>query len=1215
MDGARQRVQPDPRLARARRALSALGARIRGLAIARLLLLGGAIGLSAVLLAAAGDYLIRFPSAMRIAQLLVWLGVIAWATTRWLLPTVRFRPSMTQLALRVENADPELRGSLASALELSDARASGPTASELTDRLVDRIARVFDPARAGSLVDTAPVKRAAAWLALPLAVSVIALSLSPSLAATGAARVLTPWSDAAWPKRTQLADATSPDAHPAGVALPLRAALVRTHRDIGETPVRVNHRVRRADGSLGPTRGVWLTSQGRTVESGDERGELYETLLETGAFFTHASEDGPASLEYWFETEDDRTDTSRVMIVPPPALERARLVVTPPAYARGTVDDRWQEGERDLGAGMDERSVVGPVLAGSRAVLTIETSKPLGDVEDAVSIALEDGTALEARVTDDPLVWEASWIARDAETLRVSLIDGYGIESRERPAFRVEVLADEPASATVLVPDRDESVLATASIPIEVEGRDDVGLGRVAIELQPMRKLGDSEGAAPEPDGEPLVLAESSPEEATTGTHRVQSVLELSELGLKPGEEVHVFAVAADLFADADGVGRDATRSTARVLRIIGESELIDEVLAELGAVRRGAIRLDSEQESLERRLERRPATRADAREQSSVREGVSALREIIENVGERLDRNDLNDEIMRGLLEDAQATARAAEASAARAAEKTQESADAETERERADAEEDAAVERERVRDELERLAGLLDRGQDSWAVRRSLERLLEAQAETTEQTERAGAITQGRDLASLSPEELSELDKIAQRQFELAEQASDLLDDLERRAEQMDELDPGQAEAMRAAARRGRDAQVARQLEQAGEQIEQNQTSQAGQSQQSASEALSEMVRDLDDAARQRDAELQRMLASLIESLEGLIRQQNQELRSLESARASGETGNLAAGMGALHRNTLGVLDDVAQELAALSEVRGQVRIAADAQGRATRHLRELPQLLNDAEEAERASLESLESAKSLAEEAQREAENREAQRAREELRQRYESLLEEQVALRAETEPLVGEELTRRTRATARGLGQRQEMIRDRIEAMRTEFPDVGESALFSLAHDRLGLVTDRSAQTLRGGEAPRRVTLDQASAIRLLQGLIDALDEQQQDEDFRDANGGGEGGEGQAGEQPQPVIPPIAELKALRMLQQEALELTKLAGDGLEGADINEAGALQLEVAERGLKALEELEQSGGPAPTPPAEEPPSEEPAKDTEPVERPEGEL
>lgn len=1181
------------RLQSAARAIDALGSLIHALGLIRLACLGAAILLSAILIAALGDFWIRFPGGVRFVQLIFAIAALAWAVHRWLLPAIRFKPSRTQLALRIEQALPSLRGHLTSALELDANPPQVPDSPQLRDRLIETVAHEIDPGALPALADKKPAWRSAAWLAGPALLAMIVLIAQPGLATTGLARVLAPWSDAAWPKRTAIANATTTDAHPAGVSLPLRAVLTRTHRGEGQTPVKASYRPRFADGTTGATRTVWLSSQQNRTRAKGPEGELYEALVETGSYLTHADQSGPASMEFWFETEDDETDRQSVLIVPPPAVVGARLVLSPPAYAE-TADQRWLRGEIDLGDGTDERSVAGPVLAGSEAVLSLTTSKPLPDDASLVRLLTDDGSELSAARSDDGTNWTTAWDAGESVSVRVELTDEHGIAAREQTSFRLEVVPDAPPLAAVLAPERDESVLPGARIDVQAEGRDDVALSRVSIEYATLSPPGDSDGAPPEPTGPPVELAAV---ETDRLEERVSRALELSALGLAPGDEVHVFALAADGHVDANGGLRAPTRSEPRVLRIIDETELIDEVLAELGAVRRGAIRLDQDQGELSRRLASRPPVRADAREQEAIREGVESLRLMTERVGDRVERNGLDDELMQGLLRDAQATALAAEQAAADAESATARAAEAPDRAEQDQAEQEAQRARERVRDELERLAGLLDRGQDSWAMRRSLERLISEQQQISAQTNSAGAMTQGRGLEALTPAELSELDRIAQRQFDLAERARELLEELEDRAEQMEEVDPGQSSAMRAAARRGREGRVSEQLSRAGEQIGQNQTSQAGQGQQSATRALEQMMRDLDDAARQRDAELQRMLASLIESLESLIRQQEVELDILARARGGGDRSGLSTGMQRLHRNTLGVLDDVAEELVAVAGVRGKIEDASGAQLRAVVAIEDAD--LEAAEVGERASLAALEEAKRLAEEAKQEAENREAARARAELRERYRALLEEQVALRGETEPLVGEKMTRRLRASVRALGQRQEALGERIGSTRAEYPDVAESPAFDLAHERLDIVTSRSAGALRGGSVSRRVTLDQGSAVRLLKGLVEALEDQEQDDEFRESGGGGGGGGGEGGEQP--VIPAIAELLTLRLLQQEAYELTRLASDGSgdgsgdgagdgsgeEGAgiDLDDAARLQAEVAERAQEVLESVQQNG------------------------------
>ena len=54
-----------------------------------------------------------------------------------------------------------------------------------------------------------------------------------------------------------------------------------------------------------------------------------------------------------------------------------------------------------------------------------------------------------------------------------------------------------------------------------------------------------------------------------------------------------------------------------------------------------------------------------------------------------------------------------------------------------------DAGAEQRRVRDDLSRLAELLDRGEDGWVVRRAVERLLAEQRRLRDETERLGSAT----------------------------------------------------------------------------------------------------------------------------------------------------------------------------------------------------------------------------------------------------------------------------------------------------------------------------------------------------------------------------------------------------------------------------------------------------------------------------------------
>jgi hypothetical protein len=177
---------------------------------------------------------------------------------------------------------------------------------------------------------------------------------------------------------------------------------------------------------------VLLMDQQRTVAVDSDgvtdtaEGELFERLIEPASLASAASPDGePAELEYWFETEDDRTPAHRIKLVSPPAVLGATAAVVPPAYVASSSASKPQfaTGALDLGTGSDQRAVAGPILAGSKVTLSVHLNKPV-PVEDEASGAerrawlgtmfpgVDPGESFDAKF--DGAVWTLSWTAARA---------------------------------------------------------------------------------------------------------------------------------------------------------------------------------------------------------------------------------------------------------------------------------------------------------------------------------------------------------------------------------------------------------------------------------------------------------------------------------------------------------------------------------------------------------------------------------------------------------------------------------------------------------------------------------------------------------------------------------------------------------------------------------------------------------------------------------
>ncbi|MCA9311503.1 MAG: hypothetical protein KDA21_09885, partial [Phycisphaerales bacterium] len=527
--------------------LRALRRRARLLLVTRrvTLLLTGL--LLALILLGVTDYVFRLPRSLRIFHWFTGVGIILFLAWRYLLPGLRFCPRLTDLALRIEEREPDLRGYLASAIDFAEhGDGTRPGQEGLSAGLVQGVLR-----RAGELwsslsvrhvLDRGGVIQATSFLTLAVALGAILYATASGMWLIGAQRQAWPFQDASWPRRTGVADATTLEFHPRGTALPLQAEVTRANRPMDEMNVAVRYRYVNEDGATQPRREL-LTWQGRA--GGDASGAIFERLVETSG----------ETIEYRFETDDDATPWRRIKLIEPPAIVGARARLTPPAYAQqATTSEQaaWtRTAEVDLGPGADERAVAPTVLAGTRVDMTVDLIKPVDIPADARQAILEVDP--EASFEAAGSTWTLAWTLNASTRMPLRLVDEYGIESVDDATYRFEAVQDRPAEATMTRPVTDQDVLPTAVVELAAEGRDDVGLSWIGIEqamARPAEAAPGSEpsgpGGAMEPRGEPQVIARIE----VDGRRQSDLVheLDLSVLSLRPGDEVYIAALATDIY-------------------------------------------------------------------------------------------------------------------------------------------------------------------------------------------------------------------------------------------------------------------------------------------------------------------------------------------------------------------------------------------------------------------------------------------------------------------------------------------------------------------------------------------------------------------------------------------------------------------------------------------------------------------------------------------
>ncbi|MCA9296042.1 MAG: hypothetical protein KC983_05980, partial [Phycisphaerales bacterium] len=421
----------------------------------------------------------------------------------------------------------------------------------------------------------------------------------------------------------------------------------------------------------------------------------------------------------------------------------------------------------------------------------------------------------------------------------------------------------------------------------------------------------------------------------------------------------------------------------------------------------------------------------------------------------------------------------------------------------------------------------------------------------------------------------------------------------ELRDRAESLEDVDPESANGMRRAASTAEQRGLGRDMEQASERVESNQSRAAQEAQASARQTIARMLEDIEESRRAQADELMRRLASLVESIERLIVVQENEISSLARAIEEQSFVGRDRAMIRLNQNTVGV---AAEARAAGSDARRIARLldrAADAQGAAVTALRAQPLNAELAHDSEERALEQLKEAKSLAEQLEEETQENEMNRLREEIQDAYRAFIERQITIRDEALALAEhDELSRRQLMDARRLGASENELRRDIAELRDTTREILDSIVFSHTHDLIDNWAQVTADALGDGKVGVDVTDDQMLIADSLRRLMEALDEDKSPpSEFAEESdmGGGGGGESQ----PQ-LIPPVKELKLLRGLQEQVYNQTKSLdsrSDLTEGQlreRLRSIGLHQRELLDLGAEMLDRFAAQESDTPTLPRE---------------------
>lgn len=1108
-----------------------------------------AIVVGLVLVAGLIDFGLRLSDrGLRIMLSLAVLVAVVWATWRFLVQAVLTRFSDTEIAFRIQHRFPQLGDRLASAIEfLHQAPDEAHAGSvELRRAVIAKATAEVEDLDLASSLERRPLWRSIAATVLVCALAIMFVVMDPVSSRLAVSRLFLPWANARWPQVNHLTFRQRVDQVAFGDPVEFEVVDVRG----AELPEQVSLEFR-YEGET-PT-DLPLTADMQFV--GDMM--VYRRDAVTRPFAYRA-----------VGGDDDSMAWIQLHVVEAPEIEDPQFHLSFPEYT-----------------GWEPATVDAPIqaLRGTQVRIAASLSKAIKNA----TLHLESGGQFPCKLDENgrslvtPTGSQESFDVTSSDTLWFDLVDEQGFNGGKDTRYQLQVIEDAAPSVTVEKPDTNLFVTSAAEIPLTLVARDDLALHQV--ELRYLRSDRSDEGeqivslyegpAKVEPGPAPLDAAA-----AESDRRRIDYRWDVAALELPPGTQLTFYAAALDYLPQSgQSLPRRVTiitpeelqqRITERQRYIMGQ---LSRALKQQQTARSRVTELEIQMQQVGK-LGKPDVDQLQAAEltQRQVRRTLTdendGITSQIDSLLVELENNNLETPELRQRLEDLQqaisqvATDPLASAEQALVDSLKQSQTILETTEDTEDrqpAAEDAEVAKslmaagqsqDNVVQSLESLLSELGQWNNYRQFAEEIAQVRREQHELAEQTAELGRRTLTRGVEDLAPQELADLNKIAERQQELARRFERVMQGMRQMRDELEADDPLTADTLSDALEQSRELSVGGQMGNAGRQVRENQVGQAVATQRQVDQDLQELM---DVLSNRRENELSRLVKKLREAERELeqLREEHEGLRKKTEAAAQEpdpeererqlkrlarqerelqeKTERFARKLQRLQAERASrTAQQAGQSMAAASQQgeQGQAGEASDSSNKAQKDLDDAQQQL--AQRRQQAEMD-------LAfEQLTRMAETLAG------LRDQQSGVLEETTRL-SELETTQGH-LTRAQQISLNNLARRQQAIAQETEDATSQLT---AAKIFQLALTRARESMLEASDLLgeqKTGPATQRA---EQNALRRFEQLLSALeqDEPEQGDGEQQGNDGGQGG-GQS-QPPTDGIPPLAQLKVLKMMQQD------------------------------------------------------------------------
>src|SRR5436190_8614491 len=473
-----------------------------------------AVLIGSMLVECLGDWLFHFddPIMRLILGLAIVVGVV-WVSRKYLVTPLSVQLSDVDLALRIEDRYPGFQDSLASSVQFirsgADPRIGSP---ELQQAVVATTLGRLERLDCSDVVDTRQVRQVASLAVSVCLVTILLAGLNQSQTSIAVQRLLNPFSALAWPRQTNLRllrEDLTPLEFDTDNSLSVARGdtfKVLAENAAGHLPARVALEYRLADHKV-------VSETMRPTTMNDAQG----TQREVGAGQLPSVK---GDLDFRVVGgDDDQMPWHRVVVVPPPAVEKLQVTVTPPKYT-GRPAERLPEGVGHIQG-----------LLGSRVAIAAGVNKP---VRKAVLRANSQGRG-KVDLRADGKQLETSFVIREAgvHSWWFELQDAQGFEDAEPPRYEVRGISDIEPEIFIDAPAADIQATADAIVRIRTTARDDLGLAEMRLVFKVESVFKAESGDAQPEQSIPLLTGDSRPL-----THTAEYQWKIAELALEPGSRI-----------------------------------------------------------------------------------------------------------------------------------------------------------------------------------------------------------------------------------------------------------------------------------------------------------------------------------------------------------------------------------------------------------------------------------------------------------------------------------------------------------------------------------------------------------------------------------------------------------------------------------------------------------------------------------------------------